>query len=264
MIAEECIRNGDLQGALEDLKAQIRKQPENSRFRIFFFQLLAVLGQWERALNQLKVLEKLDKDTWPMMQTYQAVVQCEALRAEIFAGRQTPLIFSEPPPWMAWLLESLRLVADGRYDQAMELRAQAFDQAPASSGTIDDQPFEWIADADSRLGPVLEIILNGRYFWVPFQQIRMIRISPPEDLRDLVWLPARFVWANGGEAVGFIPTRYPGSQEEEEASIQLARTTRWQEVTDGLHLGQGQRMLATDREDYPILEIRSVEIANNG
>ena len=95
---------------LEDLQEQIRNHPENSRYRIFLFQLLAVIGQWERALSQLNVLDKLEKDTWPMVQMYREAIQCEVLRAEIFAGRQQPLIFGEPPPWMAWLLESLRLM----------------------------------------------------------------------------------------------------------------------------------------------------------
>jgi type VI secretion system protein ImpE len=71
-------------------------------------------------------------------------------------------------------------------------------------------------------------------------------------------LPARFVWANGGEAVGLIPTRYSGSENAENPTIQLARTTQWQEVTDTVHLGLGQRMLATDQDDYPLLEARLI------
>ena len=258
MRAEEYIRTGNLQEALEDLQDNIRAEPDNSRNRIFFFQLLTVLGQWDRALSQLNVLEKLDKDTWPMVQMYRAAIQCEALRSEIFAGRKTPLIFGEPPEWMAWLVESLRLISKSRFAQAKELRDQAFVQAQVSSGIIDEQPFEWIADADSRLGPVLELIINGQYYWAPFQQIRMIQISKPEDLRDLVWLPARFVWTNGGEAVGLIPTRYPKSETTNESAIQLARTTQWQKVFEGVFHGLGQRMLATDQDDYPLLETRSI------
>ena len=119
MRAEEYFRDGNLQGALEDLQAQIRNQPDNSQLRIFLFQLLAVLGQWERALSQLNVLDKLEKDTWPMVHAYREAIQCEVLRAEIFAGRRKPLIFGEPPSWMAWLLESLRLTAATQYDQAL-------------------------------------------------------------------------------------------------------------------------------------------------
>lgn len=258
MIAEQKLREGSLLDALEDLQMQIRKAPDNSRYRIFYFQLLALIGQWERALNQLNVIEQLDKDTWPMAQMYRAAIQCEVLRTQIFAGQQSPLIFGEPPAWMALLVEALRLIADKQYTQAATLRDEAFAAADVSKGSIDDHPFEWIADADSRLGPVLEIIVNGRYYWAPFKQIRSIHINQPQDLRDLVWLPAQFIWANGGETVGLIPTRYPGSETVADTTVQMARTTQWQEAAEGITLGLGQRMLATDQEDYPLLEIRTV------
>jgi type VI secretion system protein ImpE len=258
MLAEEYYRDGNLQGALESLQEQIRNHPDNSSYRVFLFQLLAVLGKWDRALNQLNVLDKLEKNTWPMVQMYREAIQCEVLRAEIFAGRQQPLIFGEPPAWMAWLLEALRLTAEAQFDQALSLRNKAFDQAQESSGTIDDQSFKWIADADSRLGPVLELIVNGRYYWAPIQQIREIKISPAEDLRDLVWLPAQFTWVNGGQALGLIPTRYPGSEKAEDSAIQLARTTQWKELAEGVYQGLGVRMLTTDQDDYPVVTIREI------
>jgi hypothetical protein len=111
--------------------------------------------------------------------------------------------------------------------------------------------FDWIADADMRLGPVLEAILNGRYYWIPFSRTRRIEIEKPEDLRDLVWMPAHFEFANGGEAVGLIPTRYPGSETSEDGAICLARKTVWQEVSPGVFHGLGQRLLATDKGEYP-------------
>ena len=79
-----------------------------------------------------------------------------------------------------------------------------------------------------------------------------------EDLRDLVWLPAQFTWVNGGDAYGLIPTRYPGSETAKDSSIQLARKTEWIELAEGIFQGSGQRMLTTDQNDYPLLDIRSV------
>ena len=260
MLAEDYFREGNLGGALEELQNQIRNHPENSQYRVFLFQLLAILGQWKRALSQLDVLDNLEQSTWPMVHIYREAIRCEILRAEIFAGRRKPMIFGEPPQWMAFLLESLRLVGEAQYGQAIELRNQAFESAPESSGTIDEQPFGWIADADSRLGPVLELILNGRYYWAPFQQIHAIKITEVNDLRDLVWLPAHFTWVNGGEAFGLIPTRYPGSETARDPALQLARKTEWIELTQGVVQGSGQRMLATDQNEYPLLDIRSVSI----
>src|SRR5271157_1162012 len=118
MQAEQLVREGKLQDALKNLKEQIRKQPDNSAYRIFLFQLLAVVGDWERALNQLQVLSDLDVAYLPMLHIYTEAIQCEFLRKEIFAGRKKPLLLGEPPEWVATLLESLRLLGEERYEPA--------------------------------------------------------------------------------------------------------------------------------------------------
>jgi type VI secretion system protein ImpE len=258
MSVEQLLRDGNLEGCLSALQDRIRSDPSNLPNRVFLFQLLAVLGQWKRALTQIDVIKGMDVGTWPMVQTYREALRCESLRAEIFAGKHTPLIFGDPEQWIAWMVESLRLSAQGATEQSRVFREQAFEQAPASSGTIDGKEFLWIADADSRLGPILEAIVNGNYYWIPMHQIREIRIEAPEDLRDFVWAPAQFVWANGGQAVGLIPTRYPGSENSSDSKIRLARITEWVETRPGVYEGLGQRLWATDRDEFPLLDTRRI------
>lgn len=256
--AEKSLNQGDLTEALASLQDQIRKAPTDPKLRIFLFQLLAVTGQWERALVQLKVLGEMDAASLLMVQTYHAAVLCEALRADVFAGKHSPLIFGDPQRWIALLVEALRLDAEGHFPEAMALRNQSLELAPATSGTIDGVDFEWIADADSRLGPVLEAIVNGRYYWIPFQQIRKIELEEPTDLRDVVWMPAQFTWVNGGMASGLIPSRYPGSESSESHPIRLARRTEWQELAEGVNRGLGQRLLATNVDDYALMDVRQI------
>lgn len=258
MRTEQLFHEGNIQGALREIQDQVRKEPDKASHRVFLFQLLAVLGDWERALNQLNVLGEMEKDVWPLVHLYRGALQCEVFRAEVFAGRRKPLVFGEPPPWMALLLESLRLLNEGHHRQSVDLRDQAFAQATASAGRINDQAFSWVADADTRLGPVFEIILNGRYYWAPVTQISELSTSKPEDLRDLVWLPAQFTWVNGGQAYGLLPVRYPGSETSADPAIQMSRKTEWREIAAGIHLGLGQRMLTTDQDQYPLLDIRSI------
>lgn len=256
---EQALKEGNLELALADLQQLIRKDPANVKHRIYLFQLYSVLGLWEKALNQLNVMADMDAATLAMVQTYRETLSCETFRSAVFSGQRSPLIMGEPEPWLALLLESLRLAADKQQIAANDLRQQAFDAAPASSGTIDDDKFSWISDADSRLGPVLETIVNGHYYWTPFNRISAISISPPEDLRDLVWTPAHFVWTNGGDAFGFIPTRYPQSESSEDSAIRLARKTEWTELSDGMFIGLGQRLLATDENDYALMDIREIK-----
>jgi type VI secretion system protein ImpE len=260
MQAQQLLRDGHPQEALQSLQAEIRKAPADASRRVFLFQLLAVLGQWERALTQLNVLSEMDAKTLPMAQTYREAIRCELLRADVFAGRRSPLVFGDPDPWVALLLEALRLTADGHPAQAQAVRDRAFEAAAATAGSLDDQPFAWIADADPRLGPMLEVIVNGRYYWAPFQRIQAIALEQPADLRDFVWMPAQFTWANGGETVGLIPARYPGSSASADPLVQLGRKTVWLEGDDGIVTGLGQRMLATDQGEYSLLDIRRIDL----
>ena len=149
----------------------------------------------------------------------------------------------------------------GQVAAASELRDRAFEAAPAAPGSINDQPFEWIADGDSRLGPIIEVIIDGKYYWVPFFRVRSIRTEPPQDLRDLVWTAAQFVWANGGESPGFIPTRYPGTEKAADNSLRLARKTEWVDQGNDLYLGLGQRMFATDQAEIALTEVRQIELS---
>lgn len=256
--AESELNQGNLTEALSNLQAQVRKEPANPKLRIFLFQLLAVCGQWERALVQLKVVGELDAGSLLMVQTYHAAILCEALRADVFSGRHSPLLFGDPPQWIAFLIEALRLDAEGHLTEAVALRNQAFELAPATSGSIDGNEFAWIADADSRLGPVLEAIVNGRYYWIPFQQIQKIELEEPADLRDVVWMPVQFTWINGGSASGLIPTRYPGSESADDSAIKLGRKTVWNEVGPDIFRGAGQRLLATNVDDYPLMDARKI------
>jgi len=258
--AEESLRLGDPDKALAQLQDEVRRQPADVKLRLFLFQLLAVLGQWERAATQLQVASELDASTLGMAALYREALRCEALRAAVFAGDRSPLFLGEPAEWMALLVEALRLTAVGRHAEAAAVRARAFDAAPATSGTLDGTAFEWLADADPRLGPVLEGIVDGKYYWVPFQHVRRIAVEPPVDLRDLIWLPAFVTWANGGESPVLIPARYPGSERAADPLLRLARKTEWVAAGGDLYLGLGQRMLATPGGEVPILDARTIEL----
>src|ERR1043166_9613157 len=259
MTAKEHLTAGQPDEALTALQNEIRAHPEDSKLRIFLFQLHSVLGNWPKALTQLQAIASLDPDTTLMVQIFQPVINCEALRRGVFEGKLTPLIFGEPLEWVGLLVKACEQIAKGELAAAAELRARAFEAAPESAGALDGKPFTWIADADSRLGPILELIMDGKYYWVPFCRIRRIAIEAPSDLRDLVWIPAQFVWTNGGEASGHIPTRYARTEDSKDGALRLARKTEWQELSDETFLGSGQRILVTDEGEHPLLQCRIID-----
>src|SRR5580765_2398246 len=105
--AEQAVREGDLDAALTHLQNQVRQDPAKADLRVFLFQLLSVMGQWERALTQLNVAADLDAGTLAMAQMYREAIRCEVLRGEVFAGKKSPVIFGEPEQWLALFIEAL-------------------------------------------------------------------------------------------------------------------------------------------------------------
>lgn len=268
--AEELIRQGKPLEALASLKDAIRNDPSDAAKRVFLFQLLCVIGDWEKALTQASVASELNGINQMMATVGRSTIECEAFRRSVFAGERSPLLLGEPSAWVGMMVQACGMAGQGQFEAAASLRAQAFEQAEAVSGSItvasgdevSTSAFEWIADADERLGPIVELIMEGKYYWVPMSHIRVIEFEAPEDLRDVVWTPATFRWVNGGDSMGLVPTRYPGSEGSADEAIRMSRKTEFVEVAAGAFVGLGQRMWATDSGEYPLMQTRKIEFVH--
>jgi len=259
MKAKELVRDARLGEALSALQDEIRANPGDASLRVFLFQLCCVNGSLERALNQLQVAAGLDPAMEMLARIFRPIIECELLRRRVFAGSVTPLIFGEPEEWMGLLVQALGLYARGDLAGAAELRRKALEQAPPNPGQVNGSRVAWLADADSRLGPVVEGIIQGKYYWIPFRRIQKLKVEKPVDLRDLVWIPTTFRWTNGGEVAGHIPVRYPGSETGSDGATLLGRRTDFAQPIPGTYIGSGQRLWASDVDDHPLLESFEIE-----
>ena len=255
---EQLLQLGQLTEALQGLTVHVRHQPQDVSARVFLFQLLALLGQWERAQVQLNVAGELDSANVPLVNAYSVALKGEQKRDQVFAAQATPDLPGIAAQWREPLLRALHALRAGDIATARTLREAAFSSADAVSGHVDGARFAWIADADTRFGPCLEIILNTGYAWIPFADLLELRFEQPTDLRDMVWAPVQITWRGGQQAVGFIPSRYPDSLQVGESGLALARQTKWRDLGDECFVGLGQRMLVTDAGDYPLLQIRTL------
>lgn len=258
MLAEQRLREGKLLDALDLLQEEVKRSPGQAKLRVFLFQSLVVLGRWERALKQLQVAAQLDPIAIPMAQAYRELVRCEILRSEVFAGKRTPVVLGEPPEWVAKLIQALALDAEGRGDEADALRGDALGNAESVAGTLNGERIEWVADADTRVGPTLECYLRGRYHWIPYSRVAKLKLEAPTDLRDLVWLPGIITLRGGEEQTCFVPSRYADSQDCDDDNLRLARETHWEERGPHTLVGKGQRMTLTDKGESPLFELREL------
>lgn len=251
--ADDLLRSGDLPGARRVLVEAARKEPGHVPTRLFLFQLLALAGEWAKARTQLQTLAQLSPEAQMLSVVYGQAIDAEATRAAVLAGAERIYLFAQSD-WLESFATALQQEASGDTD-AQAIREAALDAAPDTPGDIDGTRFEWIADADPRFGPAMELILNGRYGLLPFEAVSKIESEGPRDLRDLVWYPVEITLRHGPKVAALVPTRYPGLSDG--PAEQLARATSWGD--DGR--GSGQRVwITSDDEERGLLSVRSVRL----
>ena len=243
---------------MEAAVAGVRAAPTDASARMKLFRLFVATGQWERASTQLDAASDLNTELGFTAMVYKQALACERFRGDVFTGRRTPVIAGEPPQWLALMFEALR--ADAAVEgSGAALRSQALEEAQAAPGRLNGEAFEWIADADSRLGPVIECYIDGKYYWVPFDRIERIELPQPEDLLDLAWMSGEITFTSGGNKHVLLPVRYPGSERSDEDDVVMARRTVWVGDDERGWRGLGQRVWTTDVTELGLLDVRSVE-----
>ena len=225
MTARQHYEAGKLNEAIEALGAELREHPSDTQRRTFLFELLCFAGNWDRADKQLDILAGEDKDRRLGALLYRAAIQAERTRQEMF---QTAL------------------PSNG--------------DVPPARGTLNGAEFQSLEDADPRLGARLEVLAGDNYMWIPFAHIAKIEMQPPKRLRDLLWAPATVETgpAFGGSPLGevLLPVLSPASHSHSDDGVRLGRVTVWES-----DIPYGQKLLAVDGEEIPLLELRKLEIA---
>ena len=245
-----------LERQIEQVKDNIRREPQATSHRFALASLMVLRGEYEQALKQLQALALLDQTLVMNAQMLRLLIRAERVRQEVFAGAIRPLVLGEPEPWLGIYIQALTQSAE----DAAALRQSVIEQLPAIEGRAGEKSFAWICDGDSRLGPCFEIILDGQYYWVPVNQISRIEFSSPSVALDLVWAPIRITLANGGSQAAYMPARYPeGSNDSVSDDILLGRRTDWNTVAPESWHGSGRRTWIADGEDVPVFSVDALE-----
>lgn len=243
---------------ITQLHEKIRTSPAKVELRVHLAQLLMIAGQWQKCLQQLQTAAQLDNKTSAMAQTYRALIQAEIQREQLFQGIGEPKIIGSIEPWQTMLAEAFVARAQQQSNIADMFQTKAYAEAPTCAFTINNESAEWVADGDSRLGPVCEVFINGNYCWIAFNQIQQIAIEAPQDLRDLVWIPATIRLTDFSQHFGFLPSRYAGSYAQQNDQLSFSSLTEWNQLSEQSWGGLGQKMLVTDQAEYPLLSVRSL------
>ena len=227
--AKDLFAAGRVSEAIAALGSWLRDNPTDVSQRTFLFELLCFAGQYDRAEKQLSVLSQGSKEAQLGATLYYAALHAEKDRNDLFRTQAFPA-------------------------------TQASDQL---SGKLNGKPFSSFRDADPDLGARLEVYAAGAYLWIPFRHIASLAIDQPKHLRDTIWPTAMvqtgpsFKGTELGQVI--IPAIYPFSWKDADESVWLGRSTVWGADEEGREYPSGQKIFIVDGEEFPLLEVRTLE-----
>lgn len=219
----ELIRQGNLDGALAVLTADVKARPSDAARRFELAELLLVMGDLARADTQLDLVSTQDTSFGLLTSLLRQLIRAETARQEVFTQGRTPEMIGDAGPEIA---AGLKLLMELR--QGGDAGAHSLDIEPEQAGAVDEQPFVGVRDMDDRVAHVLEVLTStGKYYWIPWRDVRALQMRPPERLRDLVWRAADLDVADGPSGVVYIPCTYVAPAAEQTPTTRLGRETQW-------------------------------------
>jgi type VI secretion system protein ImpE len=216
-------------------------------------------GDWERAERQLDVIGHQSTQAELGVMVYRANIKAERERQRVFSDGVQPHFLQEPPAYVDLHVAAINQLRQGQIAEARATLDSAEEERPAIGGKLDGKEFQDFREYDDVVGSVLELIVKDRYVWLPFEQIRRIEISPPKQLRDMLWASARIEALDGTIGEVYVPTLYPETSRSANDQVRLGRVTDWNKLSEDLYRTVGLRLFLVDGEDKSLFEAKSVE-----
>jgi protein involved in temperature-dependent protein secretion len=106
---------------------------------------------------------------------------------------------------------------------------------------------------------VFEAFIKDQYVWIPFEQVQKIEFFKPKSLRDTFWIQAKIDTKQGLGGEMIVPALYANSFKSHDDEIRLGRTVDWQEVGEGIFIGEGVKFFSANNEGKAISQIETIE-----
>ena len=254
--ARVALDEGRLADALALQRIAVGNQPDDGAARLFLFELLTLAGETEYALRELKSLRS-DSPNWPASQrAFRDILRAERRR---FPRLRRPEFLREPPPHLRCRWNAAFCHNRGRTELALKYLDRADGHAPEVSGFVDGREFTGLRDSDDRFAAHFEVFLGRQYVWIPFEDVRTLRLEKPEHLLDLAFRPARLKLSDGILHAVTLPLLYPGSSREGD-DLALGELVDWTSADQGLVCGLGARVLTFGDEELDLGSCAMLEL----
>lgn len=261
MTLHELIEDGQLVTALQHQATAVAVSPEKDAERLTLVEVLLFAGDLTGAVRELDAIRDQRAEMVEFLRGYRLIIEAEEKRRKLVSG-VPPRFLMPPPPHALLQLEAAKWSASGQAERTQESRDRAEEAAPWVSGHIDGREFEWVRDVDDLTAFALEVFVESDYVWVPFEQIRKLRLSEPESLRDRLYVPAELYLHDGSEWEVCLPAVYAESWKHKEDIFRLGLETDFEELADGSTRGIGAHLLQFGDEELTLADFTQWESAS--
>lgn len=205
MTPQELFAESRLSEAIAALECSSTAGPSD---RLLLVQLLLFAGRLADARRELALIDSEDAG-WPALaRSLLHLIRAEHRRIR---GRIPQVRPGPPPRHVVRRWRALRALRQGNPELATQLIDRADAATPDLRGFLDGQEFELLRDADEGFASVLEALISGEYTWLPWEELRSVRLDPPQFARDHLFRPAVVRLVNGRQFPAHLPLVYPRS-----------------------------------------------------
>lgn len=258
MVGAELLKTGQLSQVIERVAGEVKAKPSDLAARTFYFELLSLNGDLERASRQLDALSSITGELVAGTDAYAGAIQAERERRQFFHGGPRPRVLCEPS-YARFYLEAIEHYAVGDIASTVTGLEAATETDRGIRGKLNGSEFQELSDSHDLLAPFLEVVMENHYAWVPWETIQSLVVPEPRFLRDTIWTPASLTLHSGDHGEILVFALYVDSHLKAD-DIKLGHRTIWDTNDAGFTIAYGQKMIAAGDHDCPILEMRNLEV----
>lgn len=258
MNVKQLFEAGQIDAAVQEAQAEVRRQPGDVSHRSLLAELLC-FTDLERADAQLETVGRQDPHSALGVSLFRQLIRAETARRQFYREGRLPEFLGAVSPRLQLHLQASIALREGRLAEAADLLQQAESQRPAAPGTSNGQPFDDLRDLDDLTASFFEVLTTtGKYYWVPIEQVVEIEFHPPVRPRDQFWRGARMVVRGGPDGEVFLPVLYAGSESEPDDLLRLGRSSDWRGGEGEPVRGMGRRSFLVGDQDLSIMELQNL------
>lgn len=257
--AAEHYQSGKLADAVSAATQTVKTKPGDLTARHLLSELLCFTGDLDRADKQLDALMQQEPKLGVGAMQFRHLIRAEQARRQFYSEGRLPEFQMLPSDEIKLRLQASCHVRDSAPATAMNLLTEADSRRPKLSGECDGVRFEDFRDLDDVLASALEVVTtNGKYYWLPFENVQSMEFRKPERPRDLYWRSLHVVTRDGIEGEVYVPVLYVDSYLQGDDLTRLGRYTDWQGGEGAPVRGVGLKTFLVGEETKTILEITKV------